>query len=125
MKKLALLVVYALGLSSNVYADTYSVKTAEGASCNQNESGRESITFGTRVDPTGRNTSFEIKYKMELGTSKRKKINCGRLYNISVQTEQLKLEREMLQLKLLKLQIKQASDKTNNVVTPMEVNDDW
>ena len=125
MKKLVLLVVCALGLSSNVYADTYSVRTSEGASCNQNESTDESLTFGTRLDPMGRNTSFEIRYKLELGGAKKSKINCGRLYNISVQTEQLKLEKQRLELQLLKLQIKQSQDKSNTSLKPMDVGNDW
>lgn len=123
MKKLVLLVVCALGLSSNVYADTYSVRTSEGASCNQNDSTGESLTFGTRLNPMG-GGSFEIQYKMELGGSKRRKINCGRLYNISVQTEELKLEKQRLELTLLKLQIKQARNKKNND-SLKEAGNDW
>jgi len=125
MKKQVLLVVFALGLSSTVFADNYSVRTSDGTSCNSSEDTGQKVSFGTNFDSQTQTGSFEARYTYQLGKKKQSKLNCKRLYDIALSRERIKLEKTQLELELLKVQIRQAQkQKTSNVET-ITVGDDW
>ena len=51
-----------------------------------------------------------LKYKVEFGQGSLAKVDCSRLYNITVEKQQLQLDTSRLELELLKLQIKALKD---------------
>ena len=46
-----------------------------------------------------------IKFKFQLGKGKLQKVDCNRLFNISVQKEQMELDRAKLEIEILKAQL--------------------
>jgi len=125
MKKQVLLVVFALGLSSTVFADNYSVRTADGTSCNSSETTAADVSVGTRFNEETGTGSFEARYTYQLGKKKQSKLNCKRLYDIALSKERLKLEKAQLELELLKIQMMRAQrDKISDIET-LSTGDDW
>tara|TARA_R110002167_G_scaffold18630_2_gene69531 strand:- start:219 stop:416 length:198 start_codon:yes stop_codon:yes gene_type:complete len=61
-------------------------------------------------------------WTFQLGKDKLKKIDCSRLFDISIQREQLELDKARLEIQLLKAQI---SATKNGTEAPKAIGDDW
>ena len=124
MKKQVLLVVCVLGLSSTAYSNSYSVRTSDGTQCNQNEDTGRVLEIGTAMDDNGFG-SLQATYRVQLGKKKHRAMNCGALYEIALQREQLKLKKAKLELQLLETQIVQYKTSDPNGPEVLEIGDDW
>lgn len=80
--------------------------------------------MGTQFNPQLNTSQFQVSYTKKLGGSTGKKINCGRLYHISLEREKLKLEKARLEVELMRVQIRNArNNKDDESLT--DVGDDW
>jgi len=126
MKKLLCLAVFALGYSSlSAQADSYTIATKDGSTCSQQESKSDkSFSFGTDFDTQKQEGTLTARFTIELGGNKVRKVDCNRLYNISVQREQLALDKALLEIELMKAQIEAIkSGKTLEQVDTIGAND--
>ena len=124
MKKpvlLAAFVVVSL-LTTPASANNYNIRNAQGASCSQTESTGKSFEIGTSFDSFNDKATVSATWKFELGRDKLKKVDCNRLYNVSVKREQLELDKAYLELELLRAQIAAAK---NGTEPPKATGDDW
>ncbi len=103
-------------------ANSYNVRNSDGAGCSQNEDTGKSLEFGTTYDSASDNTTFSAMWTFQLGKQKMRKIDCNRLFDITVAREQLELDKARLELQLLRAQIKAAKSGTE---APQSVGDDW
>jgi cell shape-determining protein MreC len=125
MKKmtLALSVLSAVALSSMASADSYSVQTSDGAGCSQNENTGRSIEFGADVNTYTQETNLSFMYRVELGKRNLRQVDCNQLYDISLRRQNLQLQREELEIELLRVQLANARERNNsNAITD---GDDW
>jgi cell shape-determining protein MreC len=125
MKKmtLALSVLSAVALSSMASADSYSVQTSDGAGCSQNENTGRSIEFGADVNTYTQETNLSVMYRVELGKRNLRQVDCNQLYDISLRRQNLQLQREELEIELLRVQLANARERNNsNAITD---GDDW
>ena len=107
MRKLLCLAAFALGYSSLVaQADSYTIATKDGSTCSQQESKSDkSFSFGTNFDTQKQEGTLTARFTIELGGNKVRKVDCNRLYNISVQRDQLALDKALLEIELMRAQI--------------------
>lgn len=125
MRKLICLVAFAVGLSSSAQADSYNVNTSNGSGCSQNETSNKNFSFGSEFDTERQQGKLIAKFTIELGR-KGRKIDCNRLYNITVKREQLALDKANLEIDLLKAQLETLkSGKTPQEVVEINNGDDW
>ena len=111
MNKLLLSLGCVLALSSTVSsANSYNISTSNGGSCVQNESTGKSMETGINYNTATKGSAITLTYRVEFGKGSLAKINCSRLYNITVEKQQLQLDTSRLELELLKLQIKALKD---------------
>ena len=124
MKKPLLLLGFALALSSTASsANSYNISTSNGAGCVQNESTGKSMETGINHNTTTQQSTITLKYKVEFGKGSLAKVDCSRLYNITVEKQQLQLDTSKLELELLKLQIKAL--KEGKPATVISNANDW
>lgn len=105
MKTLITSLILATSLGGVAHANNYSVNTANNSSCNQNESTGRSVEFNTQLDSFNNNATIGFTYRIDLGKKKLAKIDCNRLYNIEIASQQLELDKARMELELLKAQI--------------------
>lgn len=108
MKTIITSFILTTSLIGAAHANGYSINTANNSSCNQNESTGRSVEFNTKLDSFTNNATIGFTYRIELGGSKLTKIDCNRLYNIEIASQQLELEKARMELELLKAQIAQT-----------------
>ena len=65
---------------------------------------------GVNYNTATKGSAITLTYRVEFGKGSLAKINCSRLYNITVEKQQLQLDTSRLELELLKLQIKALKD---------------
>tara|TARA_B110000093_G_scaffold149755_1_gene163408 strand:+ start:3428 stop:3802 length:375 start_codon:yes stop_codon:yes gene_type:complete len=124
MKKPVLLAAFvaALSLTTIANANNYNVRNSNGAACSQSEDTGSKMEVGTTYNSFSDSTSVTAKWTFELGKGKLKKIDCNRLFNISIAREQLELDRARLEIQLLKAKIEAAKNSTE---APEPLGDDW
>ena len=124
MKKQVLLAAFvaALSLTTAANANSYNVRGSNGAGCSQAEDTGKELKFGTSYDSASDNTTLSATWTFQLGREKLKKIDCNRLFNITIQKEQLELDKARLELVLLRAQIAAAK---NGTEAPKLIGDDW
>jgi len=105
MKTLITSLILATSLAGVAQANSYSINTSNSSSCNQNESTGRSVEFNTQLDSATNNATIGFTYRIELGKKKLAKIDCNRLYNIEIASQQLELDKARLELELLQAQI--------------------
>lgn len=129
MKKLLILAVCVLGYSSSAQADNYTVSTSYGSTCTQSKaSTNKRFAIGTDFDTESQEGTLSAKFTIDLGGSKSKKIDCNRLYEISIQSEQLSLDRANLEVDLLKAQLKalkEGKKEKTKLNEKLSSSDDW
>ena len=124
MKKPLLLLGFALALSSTASsANSYNISTSNGAGCVQNESTGRSMETDVSYNTETKGSIITLKYKVEFGKGNLDKLDCSRLYNITVEKQQLQLDTSKLELELLKLQIKAL--KEGKPATVISNANDW
>jgi len=64
------------------------------------------VSYNTQT----RGSIVTLRYTVEFGKGNLAKVDCSRLYNITVEKQQLQLDTSRLELELLKLQIKALKD---------------
>ena len=124
MRKQVLLAgfVVALSLTTAANANNYSVRNSNGAGCTQTEDTGKQLEFGTSFNSANDSATMSATWTFQLGKDKLKKIDCGRLFDISIQREQLELDKARLEVQLLKAQI---SATKNGTEAPKAIGDDW
>jgi len=105
MKTLITSLIIATSLGGVAHANSYSINTSNSSSCNQNESSGRSVEFNTNINSDTNNATIGFTYRIELGKNKLAKIDCNRLYNIEIASQQLELEKARMELELLKAQL--------------------
>ena len=107
MKTLITSLILATSLAGAAHANGYNINTSNNSSCSQNESAStgRSMEFNTKLDTFTNNAQIGFTYRIELGKKKINKIDCNRLFNIEIASQQLKLEKSRMELELLKAQI--------------------
>ena len=78
---------------------------------------------GINHNTTTQQSTITLKYKVEFGKGNLAKVNCSRLYNITIEKQQLQLDTSRLELELLKLQIKAL--KEGQPATVVSNANDW
>ncbi len=125
MKKLLCLAACVFGLSFSAQADSYNVTTSNGSGCSQNEASNKNFSFGSEFDTVSQQGKLVAKFTIELG-KKSRKIDCNRLYNISVKREQLSLDKANIEIELLKAQLEALkSGKAPKEAVGINNGDDW
>ena len=131
MKRHLYLAVFVLGClsSAQVQADNYTVSTSYGSTCTQSQnSSNKKFSVGTDFNTESQEGILSAKFTIALGGSKAKKIDCNRLYEISVKSEQLSLDRATLEVELLRAQleaIKSGKKEQAPVTETLSSSDDW
>jgi hypothetical protein len=123
MKKLHLKLsaLFVVALSSMASANSYSITTSNGAGCTQNENTGRSVEFGADMNTYTNEGTVSFTYNIQLGRDKLKTIDCSRMYDIEVSRQQNELERQRLELQLLRTQIAQAKAEKRKITS----SDDW
>jgi hypothetical protein len=123
MKKLHLKLsaLFVVALSSMASANSYSITTSNGAGCTQNENTGRSLEFGADMNTYTNEGTVSFTYNIQLGRDKLKTIDCSRMYDIEVSRQQNELERQRLELQLLRTQIAQAKAEKREITS----SDDW
>lgn len=124
MKKPVLLAAFVVAslLTTTANANNYNIRNANGASCSQTENTGKSFEIGTSFDSFNDKAVVSATWKFELGRDKLRKIDCNRLFNVSVKREQLELDTAYLEIELLRAQIAAVK---NGTEAPMATGDDW
>lgn len=124
MRKQVLLAgfVAVLSLTTAANANNYNIRNANGASCSQTENTGKSFELGTSFDSFNDKAVVSATWKFELGKDKLQKVDCNRLFNLSVKREKLELDKAYLELELLRAQIAAAK---NGTEAPKATGDDW
>jgi len=131
MKKPLRLAVFVLGClsSAQVQADNYTVSTSHGSTCSQSQTNsNKKFSVGTDFDTEKQEGTVSAKFTIALGGKKTRKIDCNRLYEISVKSEQLSLDRANLEIDLLKAQlqaIKSGKQELAPATEKLTYSDDW
>jgi len=130
MKKLILMITFFVSLSTFALSDNYTVNNGNGASCSSSESSGRSVEYSLDtidlMDLGGdQGIKAGVKFKFELGKGKLKRVNCNRLFDISVQKEQLELDRAKLQIELLKAQLEAVKNGTADANSIQSTGSDW
>lgn len=81
------------------------------------------MEFGTSINTFNNEGTVSATYKIELGKKKLRKVDCNRLYDISIKRQELQLQREQLELVLLQAQINALKNK--ETIVPVTSVDDW
>ena len=85
----------------------------------------KNFSFGSEFDTVSQQGKLVAKFTIGLG-KKSKKIDCNRLYNISVKREQLSLDKANLEIELLKAQLEAfKSGKAPKEAVEINNGDDW
>ena len=114
--------VAALLFTTAAHSNSYNIRNSNGSGCSQSEGTGRGFEAYTTHDSTSDTTTLSATWTFELGKEKLQKIDCNRLYEISIRHEQLKLDKAYLELELLRAQIKAA--KAGKTV-PKPAGDDW
>ena len=114
--------VVALSLTTVASANNYNIRGSNGSACGQSESTGKSVEFGTSFDSATNDTTLTATWTFELGRDKLNKIDCNRLYDVTIQKERLELDKARLELELLRAQIAAAK---NGTEAPKSIGDDW
>lgn len=109
MNKLIAVVITIVSLSTFALAESYTINNGNGASCSSNESSGKSVEYSLDtidlMEMGEQGIKAGIKFKFQLGKGKLQKVDCNRLFNISVQKEQMELDRAKLEIEILKAQL--------------------
>jgi len=127
MKTFIASLVLVSSLASAANANSYSINTANNSGCTQNESTGRSMEFTSNFDTLTDSATVGVSYRIELGKKAAPKIDCNRLYNIEVASQQLQLDKARLELDLLRAQIARTKQDMINGVAPAIISpgDDW
>ena len=119
-----LLAAFAAALLSTTVANAnnYNVRNSNGAGCSQTEETGNKLEFGSSFNTATDDAKVTAMWTIQLGRDKLKKIDCNRLYNLSIQKEQLDLDKARLELVLLREQIAAVK---NGTEAPKAIGDDW
>mgnify|MGYP003645733444 CR=1 FL=1 len=124
MRKQVLLAAFvaALSLTTIANANSYNIRNANGAGCSQTESTGKQFQLGTNFNTLSDSATVSATWTIDLGRDKLKKIDCNRLYDISIEKENLELTKARLEIELLRAQIAAAN---NGTEMPKSTGDDW
>lgn len=121
----ALIATTSILFASASYAESYNVRSSDGAGCSQNETNKGQMEFGTEMNTATQEGSVFAKWTIQLGGKKVARIDCNRLFNITVASQQLELEKARLELDLLRAQIAAAKAAADRGEVAASTGDDW